>query len=92
MSEEATKRKREVIGEVVSTKMDKTIVVKVKRRFPHPQFRKTVTSFKKYYAHDDTNDAGIGDTVRIAESRPLSKMKRWALVKVEGRNPDADLI
>ena len=92
MSEEATKRKREVVGEVVSTKMDKTIVVKVKRRFPHPQFRKTVTSFKKYYAHDDTNDAGIGDTVRIAESRTLSKMKRWALVKVEERNPDADLV
>ena len=92
MSEEATKRKREVVGEVVSTKMDKTIVVKVKRRFPHPQFRKTVTSFKKYYAHDDTNDAGIGDTVRISESRPLSKTKRWALVKVEERNPDADLV
>ena len=89
MSEEAKKRKREVVGEVVSTKMDKTIVVKVKRRFPHPQFRKTVTSFKKYCAHDENNDAGIGDSVRLAESRPLSRLKRWTLVKVESRNPDA---
>jgi len=92
MSEEATKRKREVVGEVVSTKMDKTIVVRVKRRFPHPRFRKTVTAFKKYYAHDDANDAAIGDTVRIAESRPLSRLKRWTLVKIEERNPDADLV
>jgi small subunit ribosomal protein S17 len=92
MSEEAKKRKREVVGEVISNKMDKTLVVKVKRRFKHPRFHKTVTSFKKYYAHDDANDAGIGDTVRIEESRPLSRTKRWALVKVEERNPDADLV
>jgi len=92
MSEEAKKKKREVIGEVVSAKMDKTIVVKVKRRFAHPQYRKTVTSYKKYYAHDESNDAAIGDTVRISESRPLSRMKHWALEKVELRNPDADLI
>lgn len=89
MSEEAKKTKREVVGEVVSTKMDKTIVVKVKRRFPHPRFRKTVTSFKKYYAHDEKNEAGVGDSVRLAESRPLSRTKRWTLVKVEVRNPDA---
>jgi small subunit ribosomal protein S17 len=72
--------------------MAKTIVVKVRRRFKHPRFHKTVTSFKKYYAHDEDSDANIGDTVRIAESRPLSRLKRWALVKVEARNPDADLI
>jgi len=89
MSEETKKTKRELVGEVVSTKMDKTIVVKVKRRFPHPQFRKTVTSSKKYYAHDEAGDAGIGDTVRIEESRPISRLKRWKLVKVEERNPDA---
>lgn len=92
MSEEATKRKREVVGEVVSTKMAKTIVVKVRRRFKHPRFHKTVTSFKKYYAHDENSEANIGDTVRIAESRPLSRLKRWTFVKVEQRNPDADLI
>lgn len=91
MSEEAKKTKRELVGEVVSNKMDKTIVVRVKRRFPHPRFRKTVTSSKKYYAHDEAGDAGVGDTVRIAESRPLSRLKRWTLVKVEERNPDAAL-
>jgi small subunit ribosomal protein S17 len=89
MSEEAKKTKREVFGEVVSTKMDKTIIVRVKRRFPHPRFGKIVTSFKKYYAHDEGNDAGIGDSVRIEESRPVSRLKRWNLVRVEHRNPDA---
>ena len=92
MSEEVKKTKRELVGEVVSTKMDKTIVVKVKRRFPHPKFRKIITSSKKYYAHDESGDAGIGDTVRIAESRPLSRLKRWTLLKIEGRNTDAAFV
>jgi small subunit ribosomal protein S17 len=92
MSEEAKKTKRELVGEVVSTKMEKTIVVKVKRRFPHPKFGKIITSSKKYYAHDEAGEAGVGDTVRIEESRPLSRLKHWKLIKIEERNPDAAFV
>ncbi len=77
----AGKRKQRV-GEVVSNKMTKTIVVRVERRFPHPQYKKIVTSYKKFYAHDDKSEAKVGDTVRIEESRPLSKLKRWKLIEV----------
>lgn len=77
----AGKRKQRV-GEVVSNKMTKTIVVRVQRRFPHPQYKKIVTSYKKFYAHDEKAEAKIGDLVCIEESRPLSKLKRWTLVKV----------
>jgi small subunit ribosomal protein S17 len=80
----AGKRKTRV-GEVVSNKMTKTIVVRVERRFPHPQFKKIVTSYKKFYAHDEKAEAKVGDTVRIEESRPLSKLKRWRLVEVVER-------
>jgi small subunit ribosomal protein S17 len=73
------------VGEVVSNKMAKTIVVRVERRFPHPQFKKIVTSYKKFYAHDEKNDAKVGDTVRIEETRPLSKLKCWRLVEVLDR-------
>jgi small subunit ribosomal protein S17 len=69
-------------GTVVSDKMDKTIVVRVERRTTHPLYGKTVTVSEKYHAHDETNDAGIGDLVRIVETRPLSKNKRWRLVQV----------
>jgi small subunit ribosomal protein S17 len=62
--------------------MTKTIVVRVQRRFPHPQYKKIVTSYKKFYAHDEKAEAKIGDLVCIEESRPLSKLKRWTLVKV----------
>jgi len=65
--------------------MTKTIVVRVERRFPHPQFKKIVTSYKKFYAHDEQSTAKVGDTVRIEESRPLSKLKRWTLVEVVER-------
>ena len=74
------------VGEVVSNKMTKTIVVRVERRFPHPQFKKIITSYKKFYAHDDKAEAKVGDTVRIEESRPLSKLKRWRLIEVVERN------
>jgi len=74
------------VGEVVSNKMHKTIVVRVERRFRHPQFKKVVTSFKKLYAHDETNQAKVGDLVRIQETRPLSRTKCWRLVEV--LNPD----
>jgi len=73
---------KERIGEVISAKMDKTIVVRVERRFPHPQYKKIVKFQKKFYAHDGDKQAKQGDTVRIAECRPLSKLKRWKLVEV----------
>jgi len=78
-------QRKERTGEVVSNKMQKTIVVSVKRRFPHPQFKKVVTSFKKFYAHDEGSEAKIGDVVRIEETRPLSKTKRWRLVEIVER-------
>jgi small subunit ribosomal protein S17 len=62
--------------------MAKTIVVRVQRRFPHPQFKKVVTAYSKFYAHDEKAEAKVGDTVRIEETRPLSKLKRWRLVAV----------
>jgi small subunit ribosomal protein S17 len=78
--------RKERVGEVVSNKMTKTIVVRVERRYPHPQFKKIVTAYKKFYAHDEKAEAKIGDTVRIEETRPLSKLKRWKLVEVVERN------
>jgi small subunit ribosomal protein S17 len=66
--------------------MAKTIVVRVQRRFPHPRFRKVVTAFKKFYAHDEKGEAKLGDKVRIQECRPLSKTKRWRLVEVVEKN------
>ena len=74
--------RKERLGEVISNKMTKTIVVRVERRFPHPRFKKVVTSYQKFYAHDEKNEARPGDRVRIEETRPLSKMKRWRLVQV----------
>ena len=80
--------RKERVGEVVSNKMTKTIVVRVERRFPHPQYKKIVTAYKKFYAHDEKAEAKIGDTVRIEETRPLSKLKRWKLVEVVERNAE----
>lgn len=81
--------KKERVGEVLSSKMTKTIVVRVERRFPHPEFKKVVTQYNKFYAHDEKSEARVGDRVRIQECRPLSKTKRWRLVEVVDRNPDA---
>ena len=78
--------RKQRVGEVVSNKMTKTIVVRVERRFPHPQFKKIVTAYKKFYAHDEKSEAKPGDTVRIEETRPLSKLKRWRLVEVVERS------
>ncbi|MGD8698801.1 MAG: 30S ribosomal protein S17 [Gemmatimonadales bacterium] len=72
-------------GAVVSDRMDKTIVVSVERRFAHPLYGKQVKRHKKYYAHDEENTARVGDVVRIMETRPLSKNKRWRLVEVVRR-------
>jgi small subunit ribosomal protein S17 len=77
--------RKERIGEVISNKMTKTIIVRVERRFPHPKFKKVVTGYKKFYAHDEKNEAKVGDRVRIEETRPLSKTKRWRLVEVVDR-------
>jgi small subunit ribosomal protein S17 len=71
--------KNEKVGEVVSTKMAKTIVVQVTRRVAHPVYKRIVTKRKKFYAHDEKGDANVGDVVRIIECRPLSKLKRWQL-------------
>jgi small subunit ribosomal protein S17 len=69
-------------GVVVSTAGDKTAVVKVEERKKHPLYGKMITSSKKFHAHDEDNTAGVGDTVTIMETRPLSKMKRWRLVDI----------
>ncbi len=73
-------------GSVVSDRMDKTVVVSVERRFAHPLYGKQVTRHKKYYAHDEQNEARVGDVVQIKETRPLSKKKRWRLVEVIRRS------
>ena len=73
---------KELVGEVVSDKMDKTIVVQVQRRVRHPRYKKVITKYKKFYAHDEKSEAGLGDRVRIVESRPLSKLKRWTLAEI----------
>jgi small subunit ribosomal protein S17 len=81
--ETATRAARKTrTGEVVSSSMNKTIVVRTVTRVPHPQFGKIVKQMKKFYAHDEQNQAKAGDTVRIMETRPLSKLKRWRLVEV----------
>ena len=79
--------KRTLQGVVVSDKQNKTLVVRVERRFTHPLFKKTVRHSKKYYAHDEKNEAKIGDVVRLEETRPLSKLKRWKLIEVVRKAP-----
>lgn len=74
--------RKQRVGVVTSNKMDKTIAVSVERRVKHPIYDKTMKSTKKYLAHDETNTCAIGDTVRIMETRPLSKRKRWRLVEI----------
>ncbi len=78
-----TRTRRNLVGVVCSTKMEKTVVVRVSRRFPHPVYKKQVTQSKKYYAHDPQNKCNDGDIVRIRESRPLSKLKRWTVEAIE---------
>ena len=80
--------RKERVGDVVSDRMNKTIVVRVERRFRHPQFKKVVTAYSKFYAHDEKNEAKVGDRVRIQETRPLSKTKSWRLVEIVEQNQD----
>ncbi len=82
----ARAHRKEREGLVLSDKMDKTIIVQVQRRFLHPKFQKVVTGYEKFYAHDEKGDAKVGDRVRIQETRPLSKTKRWRLVEVVRRD------
>ena len=80
-------RKKKLVGVVVSDKMDKTIVVEVARRVRHPRYQKVMTKYKKFYAHDEKGEAGMGDTVQLVESRPFSKLKRWTLEAVVRKTP-----
>ena len=78
-TQKAQGRRKEVVGEVVSNKMHKTVVVQVTRKKAHPFYGRVIARNKKFYAHDETNQAHVGDLVRIEETRPLSKLKRWKL-------------
>ena len=82
--------KRSLQGVVVSDKQDKTLVVRVERRFAHPMFGKTIRRSKKYYAHDENNEYKVGDLVVIEEHRPISKLKRWAVVRGEKKSVVSD--
>lgn len=82
MSEEAKSNKRVLTGVVVSDKSDKTIVVRVETLIKHPLYKKYIRRRKKFMAHDANNECGIGDKVRIIESRPLSRRKRWSLMQI----------
>ena len=80
--QEATSRRKTRVGTVISDKMDKTIVVEHIARVPHAQFKKIVKRSKKYYVHDENSQAKLGDRVRIVETRPLSKLKRWTVQEI----------
>lgn len=73
---------KQEIGIVVSDKMNKTVVVEIQNRYPHPIYSKTLVKTKKYLAHDELEEANIGDQVLVQECRPLSKRKRWKLIKI----------
>ena len=81
-TEKVQGRRKEVVGEVLANRMQKTIVVKVTRKKAHPFYKRVVARNKKFYAHDEKNEAHSGDVVRIEESRPLSKLKRWTLKEI----------
>jgi small subunit ribosomal protein S17 len=97
MPEQVVHTKNEKVGEVVSDKMAKTIVVQVTRRVKHPMYKRVITKRAKFYAHDEENAAKVGDVVRIIECRPMSHLKRWRLgeivrraVQVEAVETNAD--
>jgi small subunit ribosomal protein S17 len=84
------RRRQQLVGVVTSTKMQKTIVVQVTRSVSHSLYRRVIRLSKKFYAHDEQNEARPGDTVRIVSSRPLSKLKRWRLAEILSRSTRAD--
>tara|TARA_Y100000590_G_C15645960_1_gene986867 strand:- start:1029 stop:1295 length:267 start_codon:yes stop_codon:yes gene_type:complete len=75
--------RKSLIGKVVSNKMEKTAIVEVNRRVPHPIYKKYINKSKKYYAHDEKNECTIGDIVKIMETRPISNKKRWRLLEIQ---------
>ena len=75
-------RRKQVVGEVISNRMNKTIVVEVTRKKSHPLYSRVISIGKKFYAHDEKNEAHVGDVVRLEETRPLSKLKRWRLKEI----------
>ena len=83
MNKVEASNKKQLLGEVLESKMQDTVVVRVERRFPHPKYKKFIKKSKKYYAHDPENICKAGDLVKILESRPISKLKRWVVLKVE---------
>lgn len=85
-TEPKTSYRNEKVGLVVSTKMQKTIVVEIEMRKAHPKYKRVLKSNKKFYAHDEQNSARVGDVVRIREARPLSKLKRWSLEEIVRRS------
>ncbi len=87
----AVARRNEKVGLVVSTKMQKTIVVEIEMRKAHPKYKRVMKSNKKFYAHDEQNSARVGDVVRIREVRPLSRLKRWSLEEIVRRSSLAAL-
>jgi small subunit ribosomal protein S17 len=84
-AQQAKGHRKQVVGEVVSNKMAKTIVVKVVRKKTHPFYGRVVSKAKKFYAHDEKSEAHVGDVVRLEETRPLSKLKRWRLQEIVRR-------
>ncbi|HNR72244.1 MAG TPA: 30S ribosomal protein S17 [Verrucomicrobiota bacterium] len=82
-------QRKQRVGVVIANKMAKTITVEIMRRYPHPQYKKVVTGYKKLYAHDEKGEAKVGDRVRVEETRPLSRTKRWRLVEVVERGSGA---
>jgi small subunit ribosomal protein S17 len=91
MSKERNTHKQTKVGQVISTNMQKRIVVQVERRVPHPLYRRIVSKRKKFHAHDETGEARVGDRVTITECRPLSKTKSWKLTEVLHRAAQVDL-
>jgi small subunit ribosomal protein S17 len=81
-STEKQSRQKELIGYVVSNKMQKTIVVEVTRQKSHPLYKRVIKRSRRFYAHDEQNQAHVGDVVRLVETRPLSKLKRWKLAEI----------
>lgn len=83
-------KRKERIGVVVSDKMDKTVVVLVERRVRHPLYKKEIKKRKKFYAHDENNQCKVGDVVKIMETRPLSKLKRWRVIDIIKKAPSLE--
>ena len=79
MDQKRSMNRKQLTGEVVSDAMDKTVIVKVERRYPHPRYNKYVKKSKRYYAHDEKNNCSKGDLILIEESKPISKNKRWVV-------------